>query len=180
MKKYCLADVELLSKAVLKYRYMFKHELNLDVDPFRYITIASLVMSMYLNQCMPPDTIVGNSKEKNVSLVSREWITYLDDPNLIPEVPIKIYNRNKNEKSKYKNPSHTFTVDALDKKNKIVKEFYGCYWHGCKKCFPESNELCDKTMERTQLLENAGYNVDAIWECEWNNIKNNMDIINKN
>jgi G:T-mismatch repair DNA endonuclease (very short patch repair protein) len=33
-------------------------------------------------------------------------------------------------------------------------------------------------MERTQLLENAGYKVDAIWECEWNNI-NNMDIINK-
>jgi hypothetical protein len=88
MKKYCLADVELLSKAVLKYRYMFKHELNLDVDPFRYITIASLVMSIYLNQFMPPDTI-GNSKEKNVSLVSREWITYLDDLNLIPEVPIK-------------------------------------------------------------------------------------------
>jgi hypothetical protein len=34
-------------------------------------------------------------------------------------------------------------------------------------------------MERTQLLENAGNKVDAIWECEWNNIKNNMDIINK-
>ena len=88
MKKYCWAVVELLSKAILKYRYMFKHELNLDVDPFRYITIASLVMSIYLNQFMPPDTIVGNSKEKNVSLVRREWITSLDDPNLIPEIPI--------------------------------------------------------------------------------------------
>ena len=40
MVKYCRADVELLSKAVLKFRKMFSE--TLDVDPFGYFTLASL------------------------------------------------------------------------------------------------------------------------------------------
>jgi hypothetical protein len=30
-----------------------------------------------------------------------------------------------------------FSVDGLERKTKTVKEFYGCYWHGCRKCHPE-------------------------------------------
>ena len=36
MIKYCRADVEVLSKAVLTFRKMFKDKL--DIDPFRYVT----------------------------------------------------------------------------------------------------------------------------------------------
>ena len=36
MVKYCRADVELLSKAVLSFREMFKD--RLDIDPFKYVT----------------------------------------------------------------------------------------------------------------------------------------------
>ena len=45
MVKYCRADVELLSKAVLKFRKLFLE--SLDVDPFRYVTLASLCMSIF-------------------------------------------------------------------------------------------------------------------------------------
>ena len=48
--KYCRADVELLSKTILKCRKMFKE--NLDTDPFRYITLAVLTMSIYTNKFM--------------------------------------------------------------------------------------------------------------------------------
>jgi hypothetical protein len=48
--KYCRADVELLSKTVLKFRKMFKD--NLDTDPLRYTTLASLCMSIYLNKLL--------------------------------------------------------------------------------------------------------------------------------
>ena len=51
MVKYCRADVELLSKAVLTFRKLFKD--NLDIDPFRYCTLASLCMSVYINKFMP-------------------------------------------------------------------------------------------------------------------------------
>ena len=40
MIKYCRADVEVLSRAVLVVRTMFYDTLN--IDPFRYITLLSL------------------------------------------------------------------------------------------------------------------------------------------
>ena len=51
MKKYCRVDVELFSKTVLKFRSMFIE--NLDTDPFRYTTLASLCMNIYIHKFMP-------------------------------------------------------------------------------------------------------------------------------
>jgi len=62
MIKYCRADVELLSKSVLKFRRMFK--IDLDVDPFRYVTLASLTMSIYRGKFIPDNTIVANEQNK--------------------------------------------------------------------------------------------------------------------
>ncbi len=45
MIKYCRADVVVLSKAVLKFRKMFKDKF--DINPFRYITLASLCMAIF-------------------------------------------------------------------------------------------------------------------------------------
>jgi len=180
LQRYCRADVELLSKAILKYRKMFKE--SLDVDPFKYVTLPSLCMSIYINKFLPDKTIVGNSADKIVSTVCKEWLIYLNDTNLTPETPILVekkenidYNRNKINKEKaHYSDKCLFTVDALDSKNKIVKEFYGCYWHGCPKCFPENSEKYDKTIERRNILEEAGYRVDEMWECEWCDIKKGL------
>jgi G:T-mismatch repair DNA endonuclease (very short patch repair protein) len=60
---------------------------------------------------------------------------------------------------------------ATDKVNKVIKEFYGCFWHGCRKCHPEEIAKYDSTMERKNMLEEAGYKVEVIWECEWNEEK---------
>jgi hypothetical protein len=180
LKRYCRADVELLSKAILKYRKMFKE--SLDVDPFRYVTLPSLCMSIYINKFLPDKTIVGNSADKIVSTVCKEWHIHLNDANLTPETPIVVeknenidYNKDRinKEKAHYKDKC-LFTVDAFDSKNKIVKEFYGCYWHGCPKCFPENAEKYDKTVERRNILEGAGYRVDEMWECEWCEIKKGL------
>ena len=57
MVKYCRADVELLSKSVLKFRQMFKR--GLDVDPFRDVTLASLTMPIYRGKFIPDETIVA-------------------------------------------------------------------------------------------------------------------------
>ena len=61
MVKYCRADVELLSKAVLQFRRMFKS--GLDVDPFRYVTLPSLTMSIYRTKFMPNATSVANEQK---------------------------------------------------------------------------------------------------------------------
>ena len=65
MVKYCRADVELLGKAVLQFRRLFKA--GLDVDPFRYVTLPSLTMSIYRAKFMPRATIVANDQNKKVS-----------------------------------------------------------------------------------------------------------------
>ena len=51
MTTYCRADVELLSKSVLKLRRMFKDKL--DIDPFRYVTLASLCMARFRGRSLP-------------------------------------------------------------------------------------------------------------------------------
>jgi G:T-mismatch repair DNA endonuclease (very short patch repair protein) len=175
MVKYCRADVELLSKAILKFRKMFMD--SLDVDPFRYVTLASLCMSIYSNKFMPERTIVGNSNTKT-SIACKEWLLHLNDKNIVPEVPICVDKRrfsksfdchkNKVESKTYFSGKHNFVVDGFDKVNKVIKEFYGCYWHGCRKCHPEEIAKYDSTMERKNMLEEAGYKVECIWECEWN------------
>jgi hypothetical protein len=78
--KYCRYDVVVLSKAVLKFRKMCMDKL--DVDPFRYVTLASLCMSIYLNKFLHEKAIVGNSNDKD-SIVGREWLIYLNNQALI-------------------------------------------------------------------------------------------------
>ena len=111
---------------------------------------------------MPEKAIVSLATDKTVSLVSKEWLVYLNDAKLIPEHTVYIID---GETTK------VYTVDALDKKNKIIKEFNGCYWHGCPKCHPENKLKYDETARRKELLEKQGYRVDDMWECEWNELK---------
>ena len=186
MIKYCRADVELLGKAVLRFRQMFKQKL--DIDPFRYVTLASLCMAIFRGCFLPDKSVVSNDQNKPISKVCKEWLLYLNDDKLIPEVPIRIDKENiicnecdlhrdkldDDETIYYPYNKHMFTVDAVDKKNKIIKEFNGCFFHGCPKCHPECKAKYNKTIERKNLLEKAGYKVEFMWECEWNNIKNNL------
>jgi hypothetical protein len=181
MRKYCVADVELFVKTVLKFREMFVEKL--DVDPFRYVTLASLCMSIYVNKFMPEKTIVGNDLKGSV--VCKEWLHFLNDLKLVPEVPIAIHPKklkvqdiNKGKvgptKTYYDKERHCFTVDALNKQDKTVFEFQGCYFHGCRTCKPENVIKHDKTVERIQLLEAAGYKVVQMWECEWKAMKKTL------
>ena len=186
MKKYCRADVELLSKSVLSFRKMFKDKL--DIDPFRYVTLASLCMAIFRGCFLPEKSIVANEQNKPISKVCNEWLIHLNDDKLIPEVPIFIdknslnYNTDQLHKDKldgdtttyYQQNTNLFTTDALCKKEKIIKEFNGCKWHGCPKCYPECKAKYNRTMERKNILELAGYRVDTIWECEWNKIKKSL------
>ena len=146
--KYCRADVVLLAKAVLKFRKLFLE--TVDTDPFKYITLASLCMSIFRNKFMPENTIVSHATDKTVSTVCKEWLSYLNDKNLIPEYPIFINNGVEKRR---------FTVDAIDRKNRIIKEFNGCFWHGCPKCHPENMAKYEETLNRKTLLEKQGYRV---------------------
>ena len=103
----------------------------------------------------------------------------MDDKTLVPEVLITVKSMSADQYKElfgttypeslqcYKRPKHTFTVDALDSQGKHIKEFLGCYYHGCPKCHPERQAKYVQNLERTKLWENAGYTVEEIWECDW-------------
>ena len=113
MIKYCRADVEVLSKAVLTFRKMFKAKL--DIDPFRYVTLASLCMAIFRGCFLPEKCMIANEQNKKSSRVCKEWLLYLADPLLIPEVPFFV--KPSVSAVYYTKEQHLFTVDAFDKKN---------------------------------------------------------------
>jgi G:T-mismatch repair DNA endonuclease (very short patch repair protein) len=191
--KYCQADVVLLAKAVLKYRKMFK-DLE-DADPWRYSTVAALSMGIYMGRHMPEKTIVGNSGiARSMSMISKEWLLYsarTDQHVYKHEVPIylvksdvpltaindrKDITEDDDSKPIYFKHSNKarFTTDAYCSDTKTVKEFYGCFWHGCRKCHPELKDRYNKTMERENLLKNLGCTVCSMWECQWDAMKEDI------
>ena len=74
--KYCRADVEVLSQAVLAFRKLFIEKL--DTDPYRYTTLASLCMNIYINKFLPSKTIMGNCNSNKDRIVCREWLNHLN------------------------------------------------------------------------------------------------------
>ena len=74
MVKYCRAEVKLLSKAVLSFRKMFKGKL--DIDPFRYVKLASLCMATFRGYFLPDKSITTNEQNNTVSNVCPEWLLH--------------------------------------------------------------------------------------------------------
>ncbi len=88
MVKYCRADVVVLSKTILKFKKLFQD--RLDINPFRYITLASLCMSIYRGNFLEDKTIVANEQNKPVSTVCKEYLITQNDKDLLTEIPLQI------------------------------------------------------------------------------------------
>ena len=80
--------------------------------------------------CFLPDKSLVANEQNNVSRVCKDWLLYLQDDKLIPEVPILIDKStltyddydlhrdklNEDNTEYYKGDRHTSTVDAVCKK----------------------------------------------------------------
>ena len=55
MYKYCKSDVDILRRGCLKLREQFLQISG--IDPFQYVTIASVCHAIYRNEFLPSDTI---------------------------------------------------------------------------------------------------------------------------
>jgi len=73
---------------------------------------------------------------------------------------------------------HGVPVDGYDPKTRTVFQYHGCYWHGCRKCYPNDRDKIiahndqtgedryKATVQRTRVLRAAGYRVIEAWACE--------------
>lgn len=114
------------------------------------------------------------------SKVQIEWLTFLEN-----ELNLKIEHHDNGGEHKIKNKKRS-SADGYCKDINTIFEFHGCYYHGCKKCKPTgTNPTCKKSFEylynNTQKKKehciNEGYKYIEIWECDWNNIKKQDDLL---
>ena len=69
-------------------------------------------------------------------------------------------------------------VDGYNHETRTVFQYHGCHWHGCRKCYSnDRNKIVahnnqtredrfKATVERTEALRAAGYQVIEAWSCE--------------
>ena len=173
--EYCRSDVDILRRGIMKLREDF---INLEnIDPLRYITIASVCMTIYRSNYMPQKTIAivpEYAKTDNFSKMSIIWLNYMSNGANIQHA------LNGGEK-KLTIDNKTYKVDGFCEKTNTVYEFYGCFWHGCPNCYKpniinsknqrDMGTLNDLTIEKRETIKSAGYNHVSTYECQLNKNK---------
>jgi len=107
-----------------------------------------------------------------------QWLEFLE----------KYYNINiqhmGNSNQEYKIKNTKWKADGYCKETNTIFEYHGNYFHGNPKIFnPEDiNTLCKatygdlykKTLEREQKIKDLGYNLEVMWESDWNKINKSV------
>ena len=129
--EYCRSDVDILRRGIMKLREDFIELEN--IDPLRYITIASVCMTIYRSNYMPNKTIAivpEYAKTDNFSKMSIMWLNYVSTT-----TGLNIQHALNGSEKKLPIDDKTYKVDGFCKKTNTVYEFYGCFWHECPNCY---------------------------------------------
>ena len=177
--EYCRSDVEILCQAWMKFLNSFYS--NTGVMPsVGNMTIASLCnqvwrykfLKKYVIGLVPNRGYINRTRQSAAALT---WLWYL---NLLHYAGrMEHFGKDKGEKKLPLLGNRSTRVDGYLKEEKKVLEFYGCYWHGCRRCCPPNGKheyhqltfefLFSQTMNREESLRQMGWDVESIWECEW-------------
>ena len=168
--EYCRSDVDVLRRGIMKLREDFIQLENIDL--LRYITIASVCMTIYRSNYMPRKTIAivpEYAKTDNFSKMSIIWLNYMSNG-------FNIKHALNSSEKKLTIGNKTYKVDGFCEETNTVYEFYGCFWHGCPKCYrpniintksqKDMGALNDLTVEKRDTIKNAGYNHVSTYECQ--------------
>ena len=149
--KYCKNDVKILTMSIMKFRELFMKETELDPIT-RAFTLASVGLEYFQSKVLEENTIGitpvdSYVKRRNNSKKANIWLDWQQ----------KCLNKTIKREHQY----GQFWADGYIKEDKHVFEFFGCYFHGCPKCYPENRneklkqfnnqtyqELWSKTIEK--------------------------------
>lgn len=177
---YCISDVDILTKACLKFRKMFLVECN--VCPFtEAVTIASACNLVFRRNFLQPQTIglIPRHGYRNVdkqSKIATLWLIYEE-----LQRGINIIHSAKQREAVVDG----VRVDGYCKETRQIFEFHGCYYHGhtCMTSRRDEalhddpsdtlNTRLQRTINKTQRLRDRGLEVIEKWECEFREILQN-------
>jgi len=110
-----------------------------------------------------------------------QWLEFL-------EIYYNIYIQhmgNSNQEHRIKNTR--WKADGYCEDTNTIYEYHGDFWHGNPKCYLETDKnnisnktmgyLYKKTLEREQKIKDLGYNLEVMWESDWNKINKSISIL---
>ena len=188
MIDYCKSDVAPLKAGCEAFQQEFERQAGFN-PMAKYITVAIACNLYWRKHHLTPNTIavepLGGWRGANVnqSLKALQWLYYREHhipkqgacSDRIPHV------RNGGEQT-VRTIVHTYFVDGYDPLTCTVYEFHGCLYHGCSRCYPSRRakhyavpdrsveELYQATLSKRMALLRAGYTVIEMWECEWDQL----------
>ena len=166
--KYCKNDVYILSHAFMMFRDQWIENFRIDCIT-RCITLPQAVMEIYKTKYLSEYQIAiiprfGYERTRRQSYIANAWLDYMQtkrDYNILREYRIDSY-----------------VVDGFIPETKEILEFYGCIFHGCKRCFssnryktfnPFSGQTMDNlyqtTIQREKYFIESQFKLTTIWEC---------------
>ena len=200
IKAYCKSDVRLLKEGCKQFQKDFQQLAQFNPME-KCITIASACNRYYRKMCLKPNTIASepvrgwHGKSKPHSHAALEWLHWVEHG--LREQKISrgavadrlLHAGNSGEHKISIAGQNVMRVDGYDVSTKKVYEFHGCFYHGCPICFPNRDkrhpkhndmsmrEIYQKTQKRDKSIRQAGYQLDIMWECEWNQLKKSQSEI---
>ena len=186
MVEYCHADVLLLQAGCEAFTKEF--ESHAGYNPFvQCVTIASACNLYWRKHCLKENTIAveplrgWRGSNVNHSIQAIKWLYYKEY--CIPKQGAcqdRIKHVRNGGEQKVTTATNSYYVDGYDPHSNTVYEFYGCFWHGCRRCHPTNRhtkhtvnadrtieELWRATQAKEAALRLAGYTLEIMWECDW-------------
>ena len=143
-----------------------------NIDPLRYFTIASVCMTIYRSNYMPKKTtaiVTEYAKTDNFSKMSIMWLNYVS-------IGVNIKHTLNGGEKELTTDDKTYKVDGFCEETNTVYGFYGCFWHGCPKCYRpnivnsknqmDMGTMNDKSIKKRETIKNAAYNHISTYECQ--------------
>ena len=189
MEEYCHSDVQLLQAGCEAFAAEFATVAGFN--PFtKCATIASACNLYWRKTHLGPNTIAvqplkgwrGNNV--NHSNKALQWLYYEEDRILKKNASADHIKHVRNGGEQCVTTStDSYFVDGFNPATKTVYEFNGCFWHGCRTCY-SNNRHCkhavnpDRTIQelyrakiaKEDALRTAGYHVEVMWECQWDDL----------
>ena len=193
----------------MTFKTLFEEQTGFN--PFEHVIIASACNRDLRTNRMIPNSVAsepvnGWQNQINQSLVAKEWLHYCDyqlhqqalealsdqdlaDHDMMARAypnhvhPLHHHVQHVDNAREYRIPSTRFTVDGYHEDTHTMYEFHGCFWYGCRSCYPVHNEshlrlnhqtmddVCANTQRKINLLKARGYQVIETWECQWRELK---------
>ena len=174
LESYCQDDVAVLRQACQIFRRELMTVGHIDVF-LESITIASACNKVFRKRFLKPDIIgliptSGYTGNVNYSKKSIMWLTHVERSN-----NCTIIHGRRGREHRLPELPH-LSVDGYCPITKKVYEFLGCYFHG-HTCMPfrdietlggdTLSERYEQTMARLEQITGAGYEVETMWECQF-------------